>query len=117
MRIRLGTLRRIIKEEASRARQLLEATGDEGFEVVDAATAGHLEVGNSYLVDGMPGLQVFVGWSEEGPGVLNFRDAQDGDEWEAFLDGETYCWGSDSTPLKVSDEHAEEYAAEEAARE
>lgn len=109
MKISIKQLRTIIREEIQRVN---ESTGEAGFEVVDLKNAGHLEVGNSYRVKGMRGLQRFEDWLG-GEAELMFVDQNDGDEWRAYESDGTYCWGSSCTPLEVSEEHAEEYAREE----
>ena len=106
MRIRLGELRRIVREEA--ARKVNEATGGDGRpELVDANNVFHLEVGNDYKVKKMPGTQNFVGWSGDADTPpdqvrLTFKDNADGDQWEAYFDPDGYfAWGSSGDKLIV----------------
>lgn len=110
MKLTESQLRNIVRQELKR---LHESTG-EVEEVVDASNFGHLEIGNTYSVAGMPGKHEFIDWVDEsGESVpadlpaeetlLKFLDLKHNEEWEAYYFNGRFCWGSSADKLVVKE--------------
>lgn len=101
-------LRRLVRSS------IAEATGDKR-EIVDETNFMELEVGGTYVVDGMPGKHEFVGWRDSDSGRstssddplevdLQFLSVQGSDAWEAnyMRSRGAYVWGRDARSLIVA---------------
>lgn len=98
------------------SKQVTEATGGDGLEVVDGSNWQHLEVGNTYkcVMGRDNSMSVFKGWvtpntvkmtDSENPEEVNllFSDVADGFDWESYWSDGKYCVGSSSDPLRVEE--------------
>jgi len=116
MKIKKSELRAMIRETVQHVlARMNEAIGGDGSERVDAQGWEHLEVGNTYIIDGV--RSKFVGWfyedgteaniDESDPSrvYLKFEDEDDGFQWNSYWSESesSYVVGSSADPLVVQE--------------